>query len=62
MTGVPGRSGRKRRFTREEIADMVRLYNDPRKPLSAEAVGRLFRCSYTTVLRAADGKLKAKDE
>lgn len=53
---------RGRQFTQAEIDRMAAMFNDPTRRLSAVAVARLFRCSSGTVLRAASGKLKAKDE
>jgi hypothetical protein len=53
--------GRRRQFTRAEIQNMKERYLQRDRPLSASQVGKLFRTSAGTVLRAAAGTLKAKD-
>jgi hypothetical protein len=52
--------GRPRRFTRAEIEHIQELYRKPGN--SAPLLGRLFRCSAGTILRAVDGKMKANDD
>jgi hypothetical protein len=59
---APKRRGRKRQFTRAEINEMRSMYFSRTHPASAVHVARLFHTSQGTVLRAADGTLKAKDD
>lgn len=54
--------GRKPKFTQAEIDHMKDLFTRKEKPLSAVQIGRLFNCTNTTVLRAVEGKLKARKD
>jgi hypothetical protein len=56
--GPKRRRGQPRKLTRAEIDQIRILY----RKYSAPQIGRLFRVSSGTVLRAVDGKIKASDE
>lgn len=54
--------GRKPKSTRSEIDKMREMYFCTNPTMTAELVGRCCHVSAGTVLRAAQGKLRAKDE